>query len=152
MRKRTPLVIRFWAQTNKREPNQCWLWVGATDNDGYGRMGGGGRGKHLRAHRVSWELHNGKINKGKFILHKCDNPTCVNPKHLFVGTPKDNSEDMVTKKRQAKGEANGSSRFTGAQIIAIRADTRLQKIIAIDYSTNQAHISAIKTRRVWRHI
>lgn len=77
----------------------CWLWVGRTTKDGYGLLAGGRRGKSLRAHRAMYQATRGPIPAGLFVCHKCDTPSCVNPDHLFLGTPKDNVIDMFRKGR-----------------------------------------------------
>ena len=78
----------------------CWLWQASVTADGYGRMGIGGPGnKRMLAHRVAWQLYVGKIPDGMLVLHKCDNPPCCNPKHLFLGTDADNARDMSRKGR-----------------------------------------------------
>ncbi len=96
-RKKMDLNVRFWRQVNKTE--SCWLWTGP----GSGPKGAYGgitiNKKSLKAHRVSWELENGPIPDGLCVLHKCDNPKCVNPEHLFLGTKKDNTQDMIQKGR-----------------------------------------------------
>lgn len=78
--------------------NGCWEWCGSKDEKGYGLIPVGGN-KSMRAHRYSYRLFNGSIKKGLHVLHKCDNPTCVNPKHLFLGTNNDNIQDKVSKNR-----------------------------------------------------
>ena len=90
---------RFLAKVTKTET--CWVWEGAKRKYGYGKMVArdGGRIVQMTAHRVSWELHFGQIPQGFNVLHKCDNPCCVNPEHLFLGTQADNVRDMVDKKR-----------------------------------------------------
>lgn len=106
-RPRVPLRQRFERMVIRREEG-CWGWKGAPDKDGYGRIWSGGTGgQHMRAHRVSFELFRGKIPEGLEVLHRCDNPPCTRPDHLFLGTNLDNSIDMVRKNRQAKGESHG---------------------------------------------
>ena len=92
------LAERFWLKVNKT--TGCWLWISATNEHGYGLIGNGPRGSiPLKAHRASWELHFGPIPLGANVLHRCDNPPCVRPDHLFLGTKRDNSQDMATKAR-----------------------------------------------------
>lgn len=95
------------------EPNTgCWLWLGAIHRDGYGVLcaGGGNRPPILRAHRASYAQKNGPIPDGLFVCHKCDNPLCVNPAHLFLGTHRDNMRDMVAKGRSTFGDKNPSAK------------------------------------------
>jgi len=99
----------FWKRVKKTDG--CWLWTGGTCL-GYGKCLKPGTDPKLRiqvkAHRVSWELANGPIPAGLCVLHRCDNPPCVSPEHLFLGTLADNRADCVAKGRQAKGDRNGS--------------------------------------------
>src|SRR3990167_3261212 len=98
---------RFWSKVEKTE--KCWIWIRGRDKDGYGHFSIGNRenNRPVPAHRVAWQLTNGEIPKGLFVLHKCDNPPCVRPDHLFLGDVKDNAIDMVLKGRQATGLKNG---------------------------------------------
>jgi hypothetical protein len=89
------LNIRFWNKVNKTK--KCWEWLATKNNKGYGRIQV--NGKSRLAHRISYGLKNGEIPRGLEVLHKCDNPLCVNPKHLFLGTHKDNLQDMAKKGR-----------------------------------------------------
>ena len=89
---------RFWNKVMKIvETDECWEWIAFKNKDGYGLFGY--NGKNQKAHRVSWQLHNGPIPDGLCVLHKCDNPSCVNPNHLFLGTNADNIKDRVNKNR-----------------------------------------------------
>lgn len=95
----TPLAERFWLRVKKTECG-CWLWTGSKARCGYGTIGLGRRGDGTAyAHRVSYELHVGPIPGGMLALHKCDVRTCVNPAHLFLGTKRDNTQDMMRKGR-----------------------------------------------------
>ena len=143
----------------------CWLWqkksrTGSTGK--YGRFSV--NGKSTPAHRYSWELHNGsEIPTGMLIMHICDNPICVNPEHLLLGTHQDNMDDMVAKGRQAKGDsfkdrksAKGSKQFnsklTEQQAISIFNDNRPQRVIASEYKISQTIVHNIKSMKTWRHI
>jgi hypothetical protein len=128
----------------------CWIWTGDIHADGYGLIKCNGR--RLFAHRHSWRLHHGEIPPGMCILHKCDTPACVNPKHLFYGSRTDNITDCVNKGRNSKGERKGSAKLTPAAIREIRALDSPQSLIAERYGVTQATVSMIKNKITWRHI
>lgn len=135
------------------EPNSgCHLWLASTVR-GYGQIRC--EGKQRKAHRVAWEVANGRpVPDGLCVCHKCDVRACVNPDHLFLGTLKDNYDDMARKGRRAvlRGEKGTNARLTVEQVVAIRADRRLLREIAADYGIDQAHVSQIKLRKRWAHI
>lgn len=128
----------------------CWIWTGAKSKCGYGYATMDG--VYMSAHRASYQLYKGRIEKGQHIQHSCDNRICVNPDHLTAGTRQENIQDMVNKGRQARGEKNCNAKLTAAQILEIQADTRKLVDIAKDYGVTHASISFIKSRRIWRHV
>ena len=142
----------------------CWNWQNFVTPGRYGTITV--NGKAMRAHRYSWSRLNGDIPQGMVICHKCDNPSCVNPDHLFIGTRQDNEKDKVSKGRQAKGrrlaEAQGNhvrcgeqcptSKLTDSVVTSIRNDPRSQRVIADEYGTTQSNVYRIKNRHTWRHL
>ena len=154
-----PLVDRFWSRVDKS--GDCWIWTAARTFGGYGVIRDVGKdGKIIRAHRLSWELHNGPIPAGIEVCHRCDNPPCVNPAHLFLGTHQDNVTDTVTKGRAsgggARGESHGRAKLTDAQVLAIRAahaaGAASQRQLAREYGVDRRAIHFIVTRQHWTHI
>lgn len=128
----------------------CWLWIGA-DKGPYGNFYY--EGKLQSAHRVAWKLYNGIMPKNLLVLHHCDTPLCVNPRHLFLGTQKDNLIDANKKKRPIicfqKGENHPLAKLKSLDIENIKHDCRYQKIIAIDYNISQQQVSRIKGGKRW---
>lgn len=135
----------------------CHLWQGQIVDTGYGHISVGGHNSR-RAHRVAWELVHGPIPKGVFVCHSCDNPACVNVKHLFLGTPKENTADMYKKKRNKprRGETNGAAVLTAQQVREIRARYIPFKVtmndLAREFGVKRAAIESIVYRKSWRHI
>lgn len=156
MRKITPLLDRFNAKWIGEPNSGCWLWEGATVPKGYGLLGDQTkRRKHQYAHRASWELFKSEIPDGLFVLHKCDNPYCVNPDHLFLGTQKDNHDDMVSKGRNLRGSRRATSVLKEPQIPQIRSEYAsgaftLQQV-ADRYRVSEMAIHKIISGKTWRH-
>jgi hypothetical protein len=108
----------YISENSEIDINGCWIWVRAKDKKGYGRPGL--KGKSIGAHRLSYLAFVGEIPNNLHVLHNCDNPGCVNPKHLFLGTHQDNVNDMVNKNRQAKGENHRNSKLVQREVNEIR--------------------------------
>lgn len=144
---------RFWEKVDKGEPDECWEWVGTKNPKGYGHIEI--NGKEVRAHRFSWEIHNGPIPEGLCVLHKCDNPGCVNPAHLFLGTYADNAQDMIAKGRdnKARGEASGNAKLTEQDVREIHALLKCcylsRQTIGEMFGVTRAAVGAIKTGKNW---
>ena len=134
----------------------CWIWTGTIDKDGYGRIYVGRNGRRrlrMSAHRFFYELFfRGKVPIGRCILHHCDTPSCVNPYHLYLGTPRDNANDQIKRGRVLCGERNPRAKLTEQQVVSIRKDTRTQCKIAEEYGVNQSKISDIKLSKTWKNV
>ena len=143
---------RFWFYVEKTP--RCWGWIGYRNAKGYGIINLGGH--RVMAHRMSWELVNGPVPEGKYVLHHCDNPGCVKPKHLFIGTLADNNADMAGKGRSRngdmRGERNTSSKLTDDDVRAIRASPESNATLAKRYGIAKENIWAARTGRTWTHI
>lgn len=102
---KVPMVERFWGKVRKSDG--CWVWTGTRNKAGYGVMYPNGKPKRELTHRISWWLSNGPIQEGLLVLHQCDNPPCVRPSHLFLGTHADNVHDCIRKGRAVRYERTG---------------------------------------------
>lgn len=156
----TPLVERF-ARKFIPEPNSgCWLWTDALDRDGYGRIQIGCGSK--KAHRVSYEIHCGPISDGELVCHRCDNPACVNPEHLFLGSNHDNVADMVRKGRSARvknprpGASNGRATLSEDQALSalhsVLVQRRSRASVARDIGVGKAAIEKLCAGKTWTHL
>lgn len=120
----------------------CWTWNQNKDKWGYGRIKRDG--KTSQAHRISYEMHVGAIPADLFVLHECDNPACVNPGHLFLGTHQENMDDCRLKGRRPHGEKHPAAKISDSDVISIRLDARSQRTIALSYGLSQRHVGRIK--------
>lgn len=133
----------------KSGANGCWNWTkpSGKERNRYGRRGSR-RNEHY-AHRRSWEIYKGPIPDGLEVLHKCDNPPCVNPDHLFLGTQQDNIDDADKKGRLLRGERHGNAKLTNVQVDEIRRliPLKTQRVIAAQFGVTRQTISDIKIGR-----
>lgn len=152
------LEERFWRFVTKCGDNDCWNWDGQKLPSGYGRISLGAKILGSEgAHRVSWKLHNKKdIPDGMFVMHKCDNPSCVNPNHLSIGTPKDNTQDMIAKGRKKvvspKGEGNGKSLLDAKKVRLIRSSTLNHAALGRQLGVSTGCVRSVRSGRTWSHI
>jgi len=144
---------RFWCKVQKlsQANGGCWIWIASETTDGYGHFDG------YRAHIYSWELAYGPIKSDiAFVCHQCDNPRCVNPSHLFLGTAKDNSQDMVNKGRSASGENQGAAKLTEIKVSEIRklyaTGKYTQRQLAAQFAVDQKAIWSILTGKTWKQV
>lgn len=126
-------------------PDSCWPWLSGESGRGYGRFSRGGKRRYT--HREAYEITNGSVPDGLYVLHKCDNRLCCNPRHLFLGTHLENIADMVSKGRQAKGERNGHAKYTdeivAMVIAAYKPGEVTQQEVADRFGMDRSHVSAL---------
>jgi hypothetical protein len=154
-RNHAPVEERFWRYVQKTE--SCWEWVGNKGRFGYGRIQEFGvSGKTVQAHRLSYQMHVGPIPDGLFVMHKCDNPSCVNPGHLQLGTPRDNTQDMIAKGRKRVvapvGEGNGKSKLTAELAKYIKSSLSTNAELARELNLSPNCIRGVRTGRTWKHV
>jgi len=142
-------MYRFWSKVSKPAPEECWEWTASFLNDGYGQFWF--KRKTCRAHRMSWELTHGPIPLGKQVLHHCDNPSCVNPQHLFLGTHEDNMEDKHSKGRVCAGELHGASKLTWNEVHWIRFSSLSRAELAVILSVSTATIGKVIRNDYWKY-
>lgn len=159
------LAERFHEKVTAGNSDECWPWKAARDPNGYGRITTGSKRDGTKvaslAHRVAWEVNVGPIPDGKHVLHRCDNPPCCNPTHLFLGDITDNNRDMWAKGRgilrraHTPGEKHGNSKLTDDIVLAIRRDRAAgatYKELASKYGIIVAHAGRICRRVAWKHL
>lgn len=156
------LAIRFWSKVDVRGPDDCWPWMAATDSYGYGKFGYDGQ--MTVSHRVAFYLSNGYFSP-VFTCHSCDNPPCVNPKHLFEGTNQDNVDDSIAKGRKPRGEKHaavtrygeqhGCAKLTAENVRNIRIAVQngsTHRSQAEKYGVVRKAISLIISGKNWRRV
>ncbi len=158
-RPRGTLEERFWTKVNKAGPDECWEWTGKRERQGYGRiMSGPKGGPQLMAHKVSYEIHKGKVPKGLIVRHICDNPCCVNPAHLLVGTYADNTADMFERGRDSvrspsrTGENHHGSKLTEELVREIRKSDKSSYWWAKKLGMSASPIDKVKWYKTWKHV
>lgn len=138
---------RLMALVERGAPDECWEFTSPRNRHGYGRIGY--QREAWLAHRLAYATWVGPIPDGAVVCHTCDNPPCCNPAHLFIGTQLDNIADMARKGRARRGERVPTSKLTEADVRAIRADTRLQSVIAADYGIDHSAVWKIQKGTRW---
>lgn len=142
---------RFWEKVDKKGIDDCWEWMGGKNKAGYGRFKVR-KQDHIRAHRISWILVNGPIPEGLSVLHKCDNRSCVNPNHLFLGTQADNMLDMKTKGRNIFGDKHKNAKLKPEDVYKIRELLNLgtkPKLISKLFNISRRNVAKIKLGKAW---
>lgn len=150
------LEHRFWSKVQKSDGG-CWIWTGAKDSNGYGYLASTLGIPARKAPRVSYELHNDPIQEGLCVCHRCDNPSCVRPDHLFLGTRADNNRDRESKGRgnHAKGERVHSAKIDAdgvRKIREMRAQGLSQQKIADALGLSQVSVGRVLLGKTWKHV
>lgn len=148
--------LRFEAKT-KADPSGCIVWTACRSTGGYGFFWDIDLKKNVYAHRAAWNIYKSPIPKGLYVLHKCDNPACVNPDHLFLGTLQDNSRDRNSKGRNVntRGENNGKCKLTVNKVLEIKAKLSSgyrNKDLGTEYGVSVNTISSIKRKINWAFV
>ena len=152
----TPAQERIWNNCIPEPNSGCWLWLGAM-TAGYGSIWDGIRNE--KTHRFSWRAFRGEIADGLFVCHRCDTRLCVNPEHLFLGSPKDNVHDAINKKRfdpthkiRLRGETHQNAKLSDESVRAIRNSSDTGVALSRIYGVSDSVISAVRKRRRWGHV
>jgi len=145
-------IKRFWAKVTKSD--NCWLWNAGKDKDGYGQFWLNSEQRSIRAHRISYFLKSGEVPE--FALHTCDNPSCVNPNHLYNGNHLQNQRDRVSRKRSARGSKHSRHKLNEDQVKTIKELLRVRKLKYVDiarmFNVSAQTIYAIREGRTWIHV
>lgn len=156
MTRKKSIIGRLLKYIKVNEVTGCWEWQGSCNTTGlhYARLRINGVG--VLCHRLTFKLFSGNIPGNMLVLHHCDNPPCINPKHLFLGSYSDNIKDALDKNRMARGEKNGRSKLTDNKVLSIRKKHSTGEYtlegLAIEYSVDQHTIFDVIKRRTWNHV
>ena len=147
---------RFWSKVERGEAaDDCWGWSAGVHSQGYGLLW---VGRTRKAHRLSWEIHNGPIPAGACVLHRCDNPPCANPRHLFLGSQADNVQDMMDKDRgnKPRGESVGRSVLRETDVREMRRLRAREEVtfvaLARTYGVTPVTAEYAVKGKTWRHV
>jgi DNA-binding CsgD family transcriptional regulator len=148
------LIDRFNAKWKADPATGCWLWTASASTNGYGQIKLPKQRKQILAHRLSYLIHRGEIG-ALCVCHRCDTPLCVNPEHLFLGTQKDNLQDMAAKDRHLRGERGTAVVLTEEQVLKMLEMLKTemsQASIARAFGVSQMTVSRIKLGRRWKYL
>jgi hypothetical protein len=141
---------RFNLQVRRDAGTDCWLWLGRTDADGYGTFHV--LGVVVRAHRYAFQSRKGAIPEGYYVCHSCDNPTCVNPDHLFVGTAADNAKDCVSKGRHLTWHKRSATKLTPDLVRFIRSSPLTRRELAKETGVSVSMVRLVQRRLKWKSV
>ncbi|MCA9073201.1 MAG: HNH endonuclease [Planctomycetaceae bacterium] len=145
------VIERFWSKVDKAGIGECWLWTDHVDKDGYGPFTVS-KGNRYKSTRIAYFIHHGKDPGDLLICHKCNNPTCCNPHHLYAGTCKDNLSQASNESRMSCGENHHKSKLSDGQVKQIRMSTESCVSLAKEFGVTNQTISNIKNNKTWRHL
>lgn len=153
---KVPELERFWVKVDVCGPDECWPWIAATSAQGYGIFRTR-EGRYVTAHRYAWEATNGKMEAGRYGCHRCDNPPCCNPAHIFNGTPADNMNDAIAKGRRTfenacRGEEVGNSVLTESMVLEIRSSSQPARVFAALYGVAESTVKYARRGETWSHV
>jgi len=150
-KKQKSVINRIFDKLKRNPKTFCWEWTGSLNFDGYAQMSI--NNKKGSVHRIMYTYIYGDIPSNRpLILHRCDNPKCCNPTHLYAGTIHNNVDDRIKRNRSKIGEKHGMAKLTEKQVLEIRASKETQRVLAKRFNVSQINIGRIKNRKIWKHI